>query len=307
MVKRYMSEALAAAHETALGMTEAGVMTKRTMKMFDKACLTPIREMSADEIRALRVKENVSQAVFALHLNVTEDVISQWERGEKRPQGASLKLLTLVARKGLGAGRMISGGGADPRGESTKMKALIIGILPQKRIRTHALAVLASLLAMALFSGCGGGGSGGGGAVPATNPMSTMTGNGDNGMGGNMEEEEKDEMDGGMEGEENMEEEEMEGGECPGTAQYEATFRSEWSSTSHGSTPPGSAHFTPLVGATHNADVTFWESGGTATTGIENVAETGGTSTFLGTDVKKREGRRQCRRPYRYRRPWQLS
>jgi putative transcriptional regulator len=29
--------------------------------------------------------------------------VSQWERGEKRPRGASLKLLTLVAKKGLQA------------------------------------------------------------------------------------------------------------------------------------------------------------------------------------------------------------
>ncbi|MCY4559106.1 MAG: transcriptional regulator, partial [Chloroflexi bacterium] len=43
------------------------------------------------------------QAVFARHLNVTTGLVSQWERGEKRPRGASLKLLTLVAKNGLGA------------------------------------------------------------------------------------------------------------------------------------------------------------------------------------------------------------
>jgi putative transcriptional regulator len=42
-------------------------------------------------------------AVFALHLNVTTGLVRQWERGEKQPSGASLKLLTLVARKGLQA------------------------------------------------------------------------------------------------------------------------------------------------------------------------------------------------------------
>ena len=44
-----------------------------------------------------------SQAVFARYLNVTTGLVSQWERGEKRPQGASLKLLALVAKSGLGA------------------------------------------------------------------------------------------------------------------------------------------------------------------------------------------------------------
>jgi hypothetical protein len=41
------------------------------------------------------------QAVFARYLNVTTGLISQWERGEKHPQGASLKLLALVAKNGL--------------------------------------------------------------------------------------------------------------------------------------------------------------------------------------------------------------
>ena len=54
-------------------------------------------------IRALRLREQASQAVFARHLNVTTGLVSQWERGEKRPRGASLKLLTLVAKNGLGA------------------------------------------------------------------------------------------------------------------------------------------------------------------------------------------------------------
>jgi putative transcriptional regulator len=38
---------------------------------------------------------------LARHLNVTTGLVSQWERGEKRPHGASLKLLSLVAQKGL--------------------------------------------------------------------------------------------------------------------------------------------------------------------------------------------------------------
>ena len=103
MAKRYKSEALAAAHETALGMTEAGVMTKRTMRAFDEMCLTPVEEMPPEKIRALRLRENASQAVFARHLNVTAGLVSQWERGEKRPRGASLKLLTLVEKNGLAA------------------------------------------------------------------------------------------------------------------------------------------------------------------------------------------------------------
>ena len=103
MTKQYRSEALAAAHEAALGLAEAGVISKRTMKEFDQMCLTPVEDLAPEEIREIRLRENASQAVFARYLNVTTGLVSQWERGEKRPRGASLKLLTLVAKNGLGA------------------------------------------------------------------------------------------------------------------------------------------------------------------------------------------------------------
>ena len=103
MTKQYKSEALAAAHEAALGLAEAGVMSKRTMRKFDEMCLTPVQDLTPEDIRALRLREQASQAVFARYLNVTTGLVSQWERGEKRARGTSLKLLTLVAKNGLGA------------------------------------------------------------------------------------------------------------------------------------------------------------------------------------------------------------
>jgi putative transcriptional regulator len=101
MPKRYRSEALAAVHEVALGLADAGTMDKRRLRDFDALCLTPVEAFSPEAIRAVRLRENASQAVFARHLNVTTGLVRQLERGEKQPSGASLKLLTLVARKGL--------------------------------------------------------------------------------------------------------------------------------------------------------------------------------------------------------------
>jgi putative transcriptional regulator len=103
MRKQYKSKVLAAVHETASGLHEAGVMDKTTMKAFDSICLTPVKELSPTQIRRIRLKEKASQAVFARYLNVTTGLVSQWERGEKHPRGASLKLLNLVAQKGLDA------------------------------------------------------------------------------------------------------------------------------------------------------------------------------------------------------------
>ncbi len=103
MSKTYRSDALGAIHETASDLHDAGLIDKRTLRRFDKLCLTPVRPMRPEDIRALRQRERVSQAVLALHLNVSTGLISQWERGEKHPSGASLKLLTLVQKKGLDA------------------------------------------------------------------------------------------------------------------------------------------------------------------------------------------------------------
>ncbi len=99
--KQPRSRILAAIHETVTDLHAAGVMTRRSLRQFDAACLTPVQSLAAEEIRALREREGASQAVFARYLNVTPGLVSQWERGEKRPGGASLKLLSLVVRKGL--------------------------------------------------------------------------------------------------------------------------------------------------------------------------------------------------------------
>ncbi|QFY42773.1 DNA-binding transcriptional regulator [Candidatus Methylospira mobilis] len=103
MKKQYRSRLMASVHETAEGLHDAGVMDKRTLRQFDALCLTPVKPLQPEEIRTLRQRERASQAVFARYLNVTAGLVSQWERGEKHPQGASLKLLSLVAKNGLEA------------------------------------------------------------------------------------------------------------------------------------------------------------------------------------------------------------
>ena len=103
MTKRSDSGLMASIHQTAEGLYKAGVMSKRTLREFDDLCLTPVRPLPPRKIRQLRLREGASQAVFARYLNVSTGLVSQWERGEKHPQGASLKLLNLVAQKGLNA------------------------------------------------------------------------------------------------------------------------------------------------------------------------------------------------------------
>lgn len=59
--------------------------------------------VSPKAIQAIRERAGVSHAVFANFLNVKAKRVSEWERGEKKPSGPSLRLLSLVKTKGLEA------------------------------------------------------------------------------------------------------------------------------------------------------------------------------------------------------------
>ena len=101
MAKKYKTRVSRIVHEAASDSFKAGVMDKKTMRKFDVLCLAMVDALGPAEILALRERENVSQTVLARHLNVTTGLISQWERGERRPSGPALTRLALVRRKGL--------------------------------------------------------------------------------------------------------------------------------------------------------------------------------------------------------------
>ena len=103
MSKTYKSDVFAAIHETVSDLHEAGLVDKRTMKRFDESGLTPVLDLTPIEIKAIRIQSQVSQSVFARYLNISPGIVSQWERGEKHPAGASLKLLAIVKKNGLDA------------------------------------------------------------------------------------------------------------------------------------------------------------------------------------------------------------
>ena len=70
--------------------------------------------------------------------------------------------------------------------------------------------------------------------------------------------------------------------------EYMLEFEGIWDGAHvEGGTLPGSAHFTTLIGATHDAGDPLWAAGGMATTGIENVAEVGSTSV-LSSEIQAR-------------------
>jgi putative transcriptional regulator len=92
--------------ETAAGMRKADLLDratydKITMRHRGPKDLPKVAPVTAGQIRAMRERANMSQAVFARYLNLTVGYVSQLERGAKRPTGAALALLNVIKRKGI--------------------------------------------------------------------------------------------------------------------------------------------------------------------------------------------------------------
>jgi putative transcriptional regulator len=94
--------------ETADDMRSVGLMdrashakiTLRHLGAADRPTAAPI---TAAQIRGMRERAKLSQAVFARYLNLTAGYVSQLERGAKQPTGAALALLNVIRRKGIEA------------------------------------------------------------------------------------------------------------------------------------------------------------------------------------------------------------
>ena len=92
-------EAMQGLHK--IGAISDAELEKTTLKMLGRDALPKVANLSPTEIAKVREKAGVSQAVMAAFLNVAVNTVSQWERGERRPTGAALKLLHVVKANGL--------------------------------------------------------------------------------------------------------------------------------------------------------------------------------------------------------------
>jgi hypothetical protein len=66
---------------------------------------------------------------------------------------------------------------------------------------------------------------------------------------------------------------------------YDVVFESTWSANTHPASSPGNPHFSPLIGGTHQANVTFWAEGSLASDGMKDMAELG-SITPLDSEVE---------------------
>lgn len=102
-VSRAKTSMLEAIHDTASILLDAGLMDQMTMRELDSLCLKPVPTLKASDIRRIRRKSHVSQAVFAALLNTSVSTVQKWEIGQKKPVGTALKLLHIVQHKGIEA------------------------------------------------------------------------------------------------------------------------------------------------------------------------------------------------------------
>jgi putative transcriptional regulator len=102
-MKKQNSRILDAVHGTAADLHHLGFINKHTMARYDALCVPPIPDYSPEEIRLLRERYRISQAVLASLLNTSLSTVQKWEIGEKHPGGPSQKLLNILDRKGIEA------------------------------------------------------------------------------------------------------------------------------------------------------------------------------------------------------------
>jgi len=107
-LKKKTSQLTRALLETADGMRKTGLLDaaaheKITMRHLGPKETPKTAPLTGKQIRALRERAKMSQAVFARHLNLTAGYVSQLERGTKQPTGAALALLNVIRRKGIDA------------------------------------------------------------------------------------------------------------------------------------------------------------------------------------------------------------
>lgn len=84
-------------------LKKSGLIDDITMKNIGNLCLPEIKEYSPQKIVTIRKKFKLSQAALASIFNVSTSTVQKWEQGNKKPTGASKKLLDIIERKGLEA------------------------------------------------------------------------------------------------------------------------------------------------------------------------------------------------------------
>jgi putative transcriptional regulator len=88
---------------TVKDLNKSGLVDNITMKNIENLCLLDVQEYTPEKIVSIRKKFRLSQAALASIFNISPSTVQKWEQGNKKPTGASRKLLDIIERKGIEA------------------------------------------------------------------------------------------------------------------------------------------------------------------------------------------------------------
>ncbi len=88
---------------TVADLNRSGLVNDITMRNIESLCIPEVQEYSPEKIISIRKKLKLSQAALASVFNISPSTVQKWEQGNKKPTGASKKLLDIIERKGLEA------------------------------------------------------------------------------------------------------------------------------------------------------------------------------------------------------------
>lgn len=86
---------------TVSDLNKSGIVDDITMKNIETLCIPDVHDYTPEKIISIRQQNHLSQAALATIFNISTSTVQKWERGIKKPAGASKKLLDLVERKGV--------------------------------------------------------------------------------------------------------------------------------------------------------------------------------------------------------------
>ncbi len=77
----------------ALYPRKRGLLTKRNKFL----AVADLKEMSAEDIKKLRLSLRLSSGMFASVMGVSEKTVEAWESGTNRPAGSSLRIMNMLS------------------------------------------------------------------------------------------------------------------------------------------------------------------------------------------------------------------
>jgi putative transcriptional regulator len=88
-------------NELAHDLHQANMIDKITLRELTEKDLPELHEYTGEEIQTIRKKERLSQAAFAKYLNISPAMIKSLELGQRKAQGAILRLINIIDRRGV--------------------------------------------------------------------------------------------------------------------------------------------------------------------------------------------------------------